>query len=173
MESTYRRSPVICRTEGAGSKTPSNQPIRKCELKPSRERNLPQFASCSLVRAILLLLIALAGTATSAAQTLKTGGTLEGTISDMSGGRIPAGKVSLRQVDTNQTRTVSADDLGFFRATDLQVGTYEVRVEATGFAPFVHTGISFDVGTTVHQDVVLAAAGAPAERTGSPPPSPI
>src|SRR2546426_11496009 len=82
MESTYRRSLVICRTEGAGSKTPSNQPIRKCELKPSLERNRPQFASCSLDRAILLLLIALAGTATSAAQTLKTGGTLEGTISE-------------------------------------------------------------------------------------------
>jgi len=142
-------------------------------LQPSLKRNLPQSASCLLAQAILLLLIALAGTATSAAQTLKTGGTSEGTISDMSGGRIPAGKVSLRQVDTNQTRTVSADDQGFFRATDLQVGTYEVRVEAAGFAPFVHTGISFDVGTTVHLDVVLAAAGVAAEVTVSAQPPPI
>ena len=142
-------------------------------MQPSLKRNLPQSASCLLAQAILLLLIALAGTATSAAQTLKTGGTSEGTISDMSGGRIPAGKVSLRQVDTNQTRTVSADDQGFFRATDLQVGTYEVRVEAAGFAPFVHTGISFDVGTTVHLDVVLAAAGVAAEVTVSAQPPPI
>src|SRR3989442_12695208 len=75
---------------------------RKCELKPSLTRNLPQSASCLLAQAILLLLIALAGTATSAAQTLKTGGTLEGTISDMSGGRIPGGEVSLSQGGTDK-----------------------------------------------------------------------
>jgi len=71
-----------------------------------------------------VLLLGLIGVLTSAAQTLKSSGTLEGTISDSTGGRIPGVKVSLRQVETNQTRTVSTDDQGFFRATDLVVGTY-------------------------------------------------
>ena len=142
-------------------------------MKPLVERNLPHWVSCSLDRALLVLLLALGGTAATTAQTLKTGGALEGTISDMSGGRIPAGKVTLRHVDTNQTRTVSPDDQGFFRATDLRVGAYEVRVEAEGFAPFVHTGVSFDVGTTVRLDVVLAPAGVSAEVRVSVQPPPI
>jgi hypothetical protein len=35
----------------------------------------------------------------------------------------------LRLIETNQTRTVSTDDQGFFRVTELLVGTYEVRIE--------------------------------------------
>jgi hypothetical protein len=94
---------------------------------------------------------------TSAGQTSKTSGTLEGTISDASGARIPGVKVTLRQVETNQTRTVDADDQGFFRATDLPVGTYEVRIENSGFAPYTHTAVDLDVGQTPHLDVVLQA----------------
>lgn len=87
--------------------------------------------------ACLVLLLALIGVATSTAQTLKTSGALEGTISDASGARIPGVKVTLRQTETNQARTVAADDQGFFRATDLPVGTYEVRIENPGFAPYL------------------------------------
>jgi hypothetical protein len=121
----------------------------------------------------LVLLLLLPWTTTATAQTLKTSGTLEGTISDTSGARIPTAKVSLREVDTNQMRTVSADDRGFFRATDLPVGTYEVRAEVAGFAPFLHTGVLLDVGTTTHLDIVLQPLGVTAEVTVSAQPSPI
>jgi outer membrane receptor for ferrienterochelin and colicin len=111
--------------------------------------------------------------ATAAAQTLKTSGTLEGTISDSTGGRIPGVKVSLRQTETNQIRTVYTDDQGFFRSTDLPVGTYEVRIENPGFAPYLHTGVRLDVGITAHVDVVLPAAGVTTQVTVSAQPSPI
>jgi carboxypeptidase family protein len=123
---------------------------RVCTLNFLLKRYQPVSASRSLGRACLVLLLALVGVATAAAQTLKTSGTLEGTISDATAGRIPVVKVSLRQIETNQTRTVTADDQGFFRATDLPVGTYEVRIENPGFAPYLHTGVLLDVGTTVH-----------------------
>ena len=41
---------------------------------------------------------------------------------------------------------------------DLPVGTYEVRIEDPGFAPYLHTGVDLDVGITAHLDVVLPAA---------------
>jgi uncharacterized surface anchored protein len=89
-----------------------------------------------LLGAILAPLLAFVTASTSAAQASKASGTLEGTISDATGGRIPGVKVSLRQTETNQTRAVTTDDQGFFRATDLTVSTYEVRAEHAGFAAY-------------------------------------
>jgi outer membrane receptor for ferrienterochelin and colicin len=120
--------------------------------------------------ALILILI---GIATASAQTLKTSGTLEGTVSDATGGRIPGVKVNLRQTDTNQTRVVYTDDQGFFRSTDLPVGSYEVRIENPGFAPYLHTGVDLDVGITAHLDVVLPAASVQTQVTVSAQPSPI
>src|SRR5713101_9841212 len=93
---------------------------RGCALNFLVRRYRPLSASPWLCTASVLLL-ALLGAATVPAQTLKTSGTLEGTISDATGGRIPGVKVTLRQIETNQTRTVNTDDEGFFRATDLLV----------------------------------------------------
>ena len=128
-----------------------NTTVCALNLLPKCNQSLP--ARCSLGRAFLLLLLALIGVATSTAQTSTTSGSLEGTISDTSGGRIPGVKVILRQIETNQTRTVNTDDQGFFRATDLLVSTYEVRVGDSRFAPYLHTGVVLDVGTTVHLEI--------------------
>src|ERR1700688_4932965 len=130
-------------------------------------------ASHSLGKALFVLLLVLVGVATSAAQTSKTSGALEGTVSDASGGVTPGIKVVLRQIETNQTRTVYADDQGFFRAPDLLVGTYEVRIEDSRFAPYLHTGVDLGVGITVHLDVVLQAAGVTTQVTVSAQPPPI
>jgi outer membrane receptor for ferrienterochelin and colicin len=120
-----------------------------------------------------VLLLVLVGVAMSAAQSSKTGGALEGTISDASGGVIPGIKVVLRETGTNQTRMVYADDQGFFRAPDLLVGTYEVRIEDSRFAPYLHTGVDLGVGITVHLDVVLQTTGVTTQVTVSAQPPPI
>src|SRR5712691_2953507 len=145
--------------------------MRAMDFLPEGNRSLR--VSCSIGRAFLVLLLALVGVAMSAAQTSKTSGTLEGTLSDATGGRIPGVKVSLRQTETNQTRTVYTDDEGFFRATDLPVSTYEVRIEAEKFAPYLHTGVAIGVGNTAHLDVVLQAAGVTTQVTVSAQPPPI
>src|SRR5436853_2245505 len=72
----------------------------------------------------------------AAAQASRVGATLEGIVSDTSGAVIPNSKVTLHKPLTNQSRTVTTDEQGFFRAAQLAVGTYEVRVEQTGFAPY-------------------------------------
>src|SRR5437899_216083 len=67
----------------------------------------------------------------AAAQASRVGATLEGIVSDTSGAVIPNSKVTLHNPLTNQSRTVTTDEQGFFRAAQLAVGTYEVRVEQT------------------------------------------
>jgi hypothetical protein len=128
-------------------------------LNSCLKNNQSLRANSSLSKAFSVLLLVLVGVATSAAQGSKTDGALEGTISDASGGVIPGIKVVLRQIETNQMRTVYADDQGYFRAPDLLVGTYEVDIEDPRFAPYVHTGVDLGVGITVHLDVVLQLVG--------------
>ena len=123
--------------------------------------------------AACLVLATLVVAATAVAQTSATSGTLEGIVSDASGGRIAGIKITLRETDTNQTRTIDADDQGFFRATDLPVGTYEVHIADPRFAPYLHMGIDLDVGTTVHLDISLPPASVTTQVTVSAQPSPL
>jgi outer membrane receptor for ferrienterochelin and colicin len=79
----------------------------------------------------------------------------------------------LRNTLTNQSRAVTTDDQGFFRAEALAVGTYEVRVEHPGFAPYRHTGVQLSLGQTIRLDVILAPASSSAEVTVNAQPSAI
>jgi hypothetical protein len=100
-----------------------------------------------------------------AAQASRVGATLEGTVTDTSGAVIPNSKVTLRNALTNQSRTVTTDEQGFFRAEQLAVGAYEVRVEQTGFAPYRQAGVGASLGQTVHLEIVLAPASASEQVT--------
>src|SRR5712671_5338961 len=96
----------------------------------------------------------------AAAQASRVAATLEGMVSDTSGAAIPNSKVTLHNPLTNQSRTVTTDEQGFFRAEQLAVGTYEIRVEQTGFAPYRQAAVGASLGQTVHLDIVLAPASA-------------
>src|SRR5258708_6446790 len=110
-------------------------------------------------------------TASAAAQASRVGATFEGTVSDTSGAVIPNSKVTLHNPLTNQSRTVTTNEQGFFRAEQLAVGTYEVRVEQTGFAPYRQAGVGANLGQTVHLDIVLAPASVSGQVTVSAQPS--
>src|SRR6267154_657134 len=109
--------------------------------------------------------------ADTAAQASRVGATLEGIVRDTSGAVIPNSKVTLRNPLTNQSRTVTTDEQGFFRAEQLTVDTYEVRVEQTGFAPYRQAGVGVSLGQTVHLDIVLAPASASEQVTVNAQPS--
>ena len=63
------------------------------------------------------------------AQASKLGGILEGIVSDSSGAVVPNATLTIGNVLTNQSRSVTTDEQGFFRASQLAVGTYEVRLD--------------------------------------------
>src|SRR6266478_4232242 len=107
----------------------------------------------------------------AAAQASRVGATFEGTVSDASGAVIPNSRVTLHNPLTNQSRTVTTDEQGFFRAAQLPVGSYEVRVEQIGFAPYRQAGVQASLGQTVHLDIVLAPASASEQVTVNAQPS--
>ncbi len=94
------------------------------------------------------------------AQVSRVGTTLEGTLRDTSGAVMPRSRVTLRNTLTGNSRVVTTDEQGLFRAEQLPIGTYEVRVEQAGFAPYRQAGVQGSLGQTVHLDIVLALASA-------------
>jgi len=90
-------------------------------------------AACNAVAGTLCFLLLCVPTA--GAQASRVGAALEGTVSDSSSARIPQAAITFRNTETNQSRVATTDGQGFFRADELAVGTYEVRLEHPGFAP--------------------------------------
>src|SRR5260370_41222962 len=123
------------------------------------------FSARYVAIGVAVLFAVLFCAADAAAQASRVGATLEGIVRDTSGAVIPSSKVTLHNPLTNQSRTVTTDEQGFFRAEQLAVGTYEVRVEQTGFAPYRQAGIGASLGQTVHLDIVLAPASASEQVT--------
>jgi Carboxypeptidase regulatory-like domain/TonB dependent receptor-like, beta-barrel/TonB-dependent Receptor Plug Domain len=132
----------------------------------------PFLARYIAVATVVSLLISVRASG-AGAQASKVGATLDGTVSDSSSAVIPGASVTLRNTLTNQFRAVTTDDQGFFRAEALAVGTYEVRVEHPGFAPYRHTGVQLSLGQTIRLDVILAPESSSAEVTVNAQPSAI
>ena len=75
---------------------------------------------------------------------------LSGTIMDASGAVVPGAKAIATNPQTNLTRESSTDDRGEYRFRLLPPGTYEVRIEKSGFAVPTRR-----IAVTVGQDAVL------------------
>ena len=129
--------------------------------------------ACYIAVASVALSLVLFCPGSAGAQTSKIGASLEGTVTDSSSALIPQATITLRNTFTDQSRTVTTDDRGFFRANELPVGTYAVRLEHSGFAPYQHAGIVLSLGQTIHLDIVLAPASASEKVTVSAQPSAI
>ena len=88
-------------------------------------------------------------------------------MKDSSGAAIPGASVVLRNVSTNQARVVVTDAEGLFRADAVAVGTYEARVDQTGFAPYRYAEIDLSLGQTTRLGIVLKPASASSDITVS------
>ena len=68
------------------------------------------------------------------AQSTVTGG-INGTITDPQGGVVPNASVTVTNIGTNSVVTVTTNEDGGFRVSNLQPGTYRVETTVSGFAP--------------------------------------
>ncbi len=66
------------------------------------------------------------------AQTI--GGTISGTVRDPSKAVVPVAKVSITNTETGITRGLTTNSDGYYQASNLQPGHYEVSVAAAGFS---------------------------------------
>jgi outer membrane receptor protein involved in Fe transport len=107
------------------------------------------------------------------AQTSRVAGTVQGSVADQTGSAVAGATVTLRNQGTNQTRTMLTNAEGVFRAGELPVGQYELRIESSGFSPYVNNAIVVSVGTVVQIAVRLAPATVQQQITVSEQPPPI
>jgi hypothetical protein len=101
---------------------------------------------------LLLLLLALPG----AAQTVT--GTIQGTVSDRSGGVLPGVTVTIRNAETGLQRVVVTNEAGFFNAPFLPIGRYDVLSELSGFGAARRSEVRVDLNETTVQDFMLDPA---------------
>jgi hypothetical protein len=89
------------------------------------------------------------------AQAQATTGVIRGVATDSSGKPVPA-FVTVRNTETNYTRTVKASDEGVFATTLLPLGNYIVSARAVGYSPTMKSNIAVTLGRTVDIPLVLA-----------------
>jgi hypothetical protein len=100
------------------------------------------------------------------------GGTLSGTITDPSEKLVPQAQVSITNVATGITTTVTTNSDGFYIAPNLLPGEYQVTVSAKGFRAETRKGISLTVGAQQVFNLTLqvgSAAGTVVEVTTEAP----
>jgi hypothetical protein len=108
-----------------------------------------------LATALFSLLL---GAAQISAQSTVTGG-IRGTITDPQGAVVPNSTVTVTNVGTNKTETVTSDENGTFRVSNLQPGTYNVNVAQSGFGNFTANNVIVEVGQVTSIDAALSVVG--------------
>ena len=86
------------------------------------------------------------------------GGTIGGTVHDISGASVSDATVTVRQLETGATRTLTTDPEGRFFAPSVPVGLYEVSAAHKGFATQQQTGINLTVGQSLQLNLILGVA---------------
>lgn len=73
-------------------------------------------------------------------------GTISGTVSDATGAVIPGAAVTVKNVDTGVSRSLTTNAQGRYVVPQLSPGDYEVTTTASGFQTEVRRGITLAVG---------------------------
>jgi len=81
--------------------------------------------------------------------------TVSGTVSDPSGAVVSAATVVIRNEDTGAVRQSITDTAGRYQLSALPVGHYELKVNQSGFAEEIRTGINLVVGEDAQVDFSL------------------
>jgi hypothetical protein len=82
-------------------------------------------------------------------------GTITGTISDPQGGAIPAATVTVQNIETNVSATVTTNEEGSFSFPLLLPGTYKLTSTAQNFQTTVRENIQLNVGDRLTVDLQL------------------
>jgi hypothetical protein len=85
-------------------------------------------------------------------------GRLVGVISGPDG-TLPGASIEITDNKTGKTRTVVANEDGNFSIPQLEVGTYNIKVTATGFKTFTATDLKIDVGKDYSFNPTLEVGG--------------
>ena len=100
-----------------------------------------------------------------------TGGRIRGTVTDPSGGAVPAANVTLINEANHSTRDVQSGANGEYIFIEVPVGTYQIDAASQGFKKYTRKGIVLNLNEVVSVDLALQIGGSTevVEVTGAPP----
>src|SRR4029077_6693996 len=76
-----------------------------------------------------------------------TDGAIGGTVYDSHGAVVANAKVTVRNNGTNAEKSITTDESGYYRLTNLASGTYTISVNQQGFAPYKAEQVIVQVGS--------------------------
>src|SRR5262245_35832546 len=81
--------------------------------------------------------------------------TLSGVVRDEQKGGISGATVTVRHLATGKIRKISTDNAGRYSFTNLEPGSYELRVEASGYKVTLQSGLTLTVGGALVADATM------------------
>jgi hypothetical protein len=85
----------------------------------------------------------------------QTSGSISGEVRDEKQAVITGATVTMRNISTNETRTVQTNADGRYHFASVPVGAYELIVESTGFAKYQQSGITLALNQSAVVDVTM------------------
>lgn len=107
----------------------------------------------------LLMPVLLVFSLTSLCFSQTSSASLQGTVSDATGGAIAGAAVALLNTGSNLERSATTGNLGEYRFLALPPGVYRLAVTAKGFARYQQTDLQLLVNTPATANVQLKVGG--------------
>jgi len=122
------------------------------------QNNLKLNGTASGVRragslAVLSIVLLILSTANLQAQAVKA--SLVGTVTDSSGAVVPGAEVTITEINTNSTRSISTNASGNYVFSNLNPGVYRIEAKLAGFKTGVVDKVDVLVNTTQRADLQL------------------
>jgi len=87
-------------------------------------------------------------------------GTISGTVTDPSGAAVKGAKITVRHIETNSTVVTESNGEGFYLTPPLNVGSYEISAQISGFKKEIRTGITLQVDQKAEVNLQLQVGSA-------------
>jgi len=113
------------------------------------------FHSSIALLAVSLIILG----ATACVARADDGGKIQGTVKDQTRAVVPNAQVHLTSDATHQAESAAADAVGFYSFPVVPIGTYTIKVTATGFKPLQKTGVVVTIRSSLIEDMTLQIGG--------------
>src|SRR5437588_866538 len=123
----------------------------------SLQNHLREFAKASI--SVVLLVLALLLLSSSAFAQVTASSALSGTVTDKNGAVVKGAIVTATNKANGLTRSATTNDNGEYKLDLLPAGSYDIKVNSTGFADATSENVELLVGTTNNLNFALNPGG--------------
>jgi hypothetical protein len=131
------------------------------------------FFNARCMRALLAISLMLPILSARLLAQISGAGTIQGSVSDLTGAVISGAQVKVLAVRTNEEHDQNTTSSGFYSFGGLQPGLYSITVSANGFQTYTQQNISLDALQTFGVNVKMKIGGADTNITVTDAPAPL